>query len=236
MTSLTKAEFLKLRTHPLTALGLLGILLGVPALTLAIQLAAQGPPTEPLSHLSRSLQVNQLFVVITAASIFGTEYEGSCLRTTFLSHPQRLEVAASKLFVTLTSLFVCGLFAFLSGLAIVAFGSPQPGLLNEVFDTVWQALLSWFGFGLLASAISVITRSPIVPIAIFAPLIIGLSQLLMTFISYAAYLPDLATFQAFVQTDSPDLLTLWPGFGVQLLWAVTFIGPAIAIIQRSDVR
>lgn len=238
MQRLVEAELRKLATHPLGAVGLVGMLTSPPLLALIVTRTADPGNDVSLSMLTRALQFPQVFAVIAAAVVFGAEFEGSCLRTTFLVSPQRRLVLLAKLITTLVVVLACGALGAALATAVIGFAShgvAPPGA-GAVGIAVAKCLLAWLGLALLAFGVSVVSRSLIAPVAVLAPLVLGMGEMLLAITEQAALLPDVATSAAFVDRAGTTLLGFWPGLAVQSLWAAASLVPATVLVLRRDVR
>lgn len=70
-------------------------------------------------------------------------------------------------------------------------------LIIRLLGSISLPILSWIQLAWITSALSIITKSLIAPIAIMLPLILGLSQMLFAISQLAKFLPTLATLNLF---------------------------------------
>lgn len=98
------------------------------------------------------------------------------------------------------------------------------------------AVLSWLILTYLSFFASILFKSGIVPLAIFASLILGMSQLMLVITKYAIYLPDLALMNYFSYPTSPLFLSRMCGLIVGLIWLLPLVMLASKRFLYRDVR
>ncbi|MEI3613136.1 ABC transporter permease [Pseudogracilibacillus sp. SO30301A] len=239
MYAVLRSEKTKFFSFGWCMLGIIGANL-VPVLFL---LTSSTPITEGeegmLSLILQSLYLGQLGVIVASASYFGQEYSQSVLRTTLLTQPYRVKLLFTK-FVNITVIIVLtGIVSSLLGL-IVLFLQHDLEWTNSfglrLLESVSLATVSWILLAWITSALSIITKSLITPIAIMLPLILGLSQMLLQVFQLAKYLPTLAVMNIYTVASVGIYLDEWLGLGVQLLWAVVLVGIASWLFAWRGVR
>ncbi|HLR70841.1 MAG TPA: ABC transporter permease [Pseudogracilibacillus sp.] len=192
-----------------------------------------------LSLILQSHYLGQLGVVVGSASYFGQEYSPSVLRTTLLIQPYRVKLLFMK-FVNITVIIV--LTGIVSNLLGLTFLFLQHDLVwtnsfgLRLVESISPTMISWILIAWIASALSIITKSLITPIAIMLPLILGLSQMLLQVFQLAKYLPTLATMNFYTLAPVGIYLDKWLGLGVQLLWALVLVGIASWLFALRGVR
>ncbi|MNZ82720.1 hypothetical protein D3C78_1014250 [compost metagenome] len=97
-------------------------------------------------------------------------------------------------------------------------------------------MLSWIQLAWITSALSIMTKSLIAPIAIMFPLILGLSQMLFMISQLAKFLPDLATMNLFSIPAVNVFLDKWSGLAVQFSWAVLLLTISAWLFSNRNVR
>lgn len=98
------------------------------------------------------------------------------------------------------------------------------------------AVLSWLILAYLSFFASILFKSGIAPLAIFASLILGMSQLMLVIIKYAIYLPDLALMNYFSYPISPLFLSWMFGLIVGLIWLLPLAILASKRFLCRDIR
>lgn len=237
LTDLARSELLKLATNPL-CLGGIALMVILP---IAVAAGSVGADTLGLWHqgMSRGALLGQLGAVVFASAVFGQEFEGASLRTTYLAVPRRSLVLTVKL--ALTGLIVAGL-CVASGLALIlARLILAPGVMTgaELRSTgIWiaQFSLTWILMAGVSFGISLILGSSVATIAILVPMMLALSQVIYILTDLARFLPDLAGYRLINDEAFPALLPAPLGAAVQAAWAVTLLAFGWWRTRHRDVR
>ncbi|WP_036695728.1 ABC transporter permease [Paenibacillus taiwanensis] len=198
-----------------------------------------GRESEILSFSLQALYLGQLGIIVASAGYFGQEYSHSALRTTLLTQPSRLKLLFAK-FVNITLIAVCtGIVSSVLGLTVLFFQQDMEwtsSLMVQFFGSISLGLLSWIQLGLVTSALSIMTKSLIAPIAIMFPLILGLSQMLFSISQLAKFLPTLATMNLFSIPAVTSFLDKWSGLAVQFFWVVLLLIISAWLFAHRNVR
>ena len=243
MIGVTKSEFVKISSFPLCMVGIIGSVFIAPTVIFFTGFDTAnivGVLAEDIvSQSLRSLMLGQVGAVILAAGLFGQEYDQSCLRTTFLAVPKRLKLLSAKLIALTIVVMFTGI---ISGALSLVVGIIRFGIMVNSELVLWYmikvicAMVSWIQISWLCAAISVLTKTLITPIAVMLPLILGLSQMLYSFLNLAKLLPDLATINLFLGSEVPGFLNIGGGILVQFVWVLLFATAATSITLYRDVR
>lgn len=239
MYTVLRSEIMKFFSFGWCMLGIIGANLIPIIFLLTSSTPITGEKEGVLSLFLQSLYLGQLGVIVASASYFGQEYTQSVLRTTLLTQPYRIKLLFTK-FVNITAIIVfAGIISSLLGL-FVSFLQHDLEWTNSfglrLLKSVSLAMLSWILLAWITSALSIITKSLITPIAIMLPLILGLSQVLLQVFQVAKYLPTLAAMNIYTVASAGIYLDEGLGLGVQLLWAMVLIGIANWLFAWRGVR
>lgn len=236
-----RSEITKFFSYNWCVFGVVGSILLAPLL-LALASPEHGTTmstAEILSMVLRNFYISQAGLVIIAASFFGQEYSHSYLRTSLLAVPSRWQLIASKILILTGVIWLLGL---VSTLLCFAVGYVQADMqlsltiFQKFFSDVVVAMISWTLISWITSALSVITKSLIIPITIMFPFILGLSQMLLSMTDLFKYLPDLATMNLFFDSAMTTMLTVNEGIVTQLVWSLLFGALGVTLLKRRDVR
>jgi hypothetical protein len=187
----------------------------------------------------RNLFLSQAGLAIVAASFFGQEYSHAYLRTSLLAIPARMKLALSKMILLVLIVFGVGLISSLMclGISLIQYKAILTfSIVSKFMIKVGIGMLSWLLITWLTAALTIVTKSQIIPMAVMFPLILGLSQMLLLMTKFAKYLPDLATMNLFLSGNAKIFLTGYQGLGIQLIWTVCFFILALGLFQYRDVR
>ncbi|AOS62240.1 hypothetical protein [Actinoalloteichus hymeniacidonis] len=206
----------------------------VPAMAVGFDLVAIG-----------SIAAITIGVVVISSEYLGGDDEsggGRQILTTLVGAPRRVPLLAAK---ALAVALVTGLLAFGTILAVVAasqalLGGHGLAFLEAVGRLGWRvpgAVAFWMLTGLMVFAVTVITRSGVVPLIVF---IINTAGVSLTYIaarntSWGRFLPDVAGTQMFVfDYAAPDMLDPIPGGLVMLGWTAVLLAIAAIVFVRRD--
>ncbi|WP_163276055.1 ABC transporter permease [Cellulomonas iranensis] len=229
------AELVKLRSLP----AVVGVVLGTPvvAAALAAAYAAAAAARTSAGDLALAtvpyLQVATVLVGVLAA---GTEHAGRQIATTLTVTPARWRhLAAQSLAVAATSaLTACaGLAAALTAAAAWGPGDGVPGARSGVRPLL-GALVALVLVGLLAHALTVLTRSLVGALGATLTLLLVVSPLLATVTEHARWLPDRAGSLLYLPGRDPVLGPVGGGL-VLVAWVATAVLAAGCASARRDV-
>ncbi|MNN32800.1 ABC-2 family transporter protein [compost metagenome] len=198
-----------------------------------------GGEKEILSLCLQVLYLGQIGIIVASAAYFGQEYSHSALRTTLLTQPSRLKLLCAKLVnITIIAVFT-GIVSSVFCLIVVIFQNDMEwtgSLIIKFLESSSLGMLSWIQLAWITSALSIITKSLIAPIAIMFPLILGLSQMLFVISQLAKFLPDLATINLFSIPAINIYLDKWLGLVVQFSWVVLLLTISAWLFSYRNVR
>ena len=89
---------------------------------------------------------------------------------------------------------------------------------------------------MITAGMVILTRSPVVSIAMLTSLILGLGNLLLQYSTTMRFLPVISSMNGFLVEKIPQYLTIGNGLMVQGIWCVGLLGLAAVIFQRRYVR
>ncbi|KXT83273.1 hypothetical protein STRDD11_01597 [Streptococcus sp. DD11] len=239
LKALLKSEWIKFRSDYLSLAAALAVLAAIPffLMNLDYSRTAVGQ-AKALSEALHALYLAQPAIVIFTSLYFAQEFVKSGMRTNFLA------VSSRKAWLTGKLLFLLLLLAVLY--SVILSSCFLVMLARFDLDFSWSLLgdfLYFSSFGLLSNlfmafltaGLALLFQSWIVPVSVLFPLLIGLSQLLATFIKEAGYLPDLATLPLFEYESLRSGLSL-SGLGIQAVWLLLIWSSAIFLILKKDIR
>lgn len=237
LVGIAGSELSKIATNPVCAGGLLLMLL-LPLILGAGSVGADSTFTW-YQALSRAALMGQLGAVIFAASVFGQEFEGSLLRTTYIAVPRRLMVLGVKLALCLAIVALSCLAWSLTLLAArLAVGAPgmDAGAVSTSLGWFAQFTLTWVLMAMVGFGLSLILGSATVTIAILIPLMLGLSQVFYVLTDLARFLPDLAGYRLINDEAFSVMLPPTIGAAVQAAWAFGLLAVGWKRLSRRDVH
>lgn len=239
MYSVLRSEKIKFLSYGWCILGVIGAII-VPLLVLiSSDIPKIGTEKDILSAYLPVLYLGQLGIVVASAAYFGQEYSHSALRTTLLTQPSRLKLLSVK-FINITILVgFTGIVLCVLSLIVVFFRHDiewSVSLIIKFLGSISLGILSWIQLAWITSALSIMTKSLIAPIAIMLPLILGLSQMLLAISKLAKFLPDLATMNLFSIPAVNIFLDKWSGLAVQFSWVVLLITISAWLFSNRSVR
>ncbi|WP_019637689.1 ABC transporter permease [Paenibacillus fonticola] len=198
-----------------------------------------GQEQEILSLCLQALYLGHPAIIVASAGYFGQEYSHAALRTTLLTQPSRLKLLCSK-FINMTIIVVfTGIVSSVLGLIVLYFQHDMEWtgtFIVRVFGSISLVLLSWIQLAWITSALSIITKSLIAPVAIMLPLALGLSHMLFSFFQLAKFLPTLATMNLFSISAINIYLDKWSGLAVQFSWVVLLLMISAWLFSYRNVR
>lgn len=239
MYAVLRSEKIKFFTFGWCILGVIGAII-VPLLFLLTSDTPKiGREKEILSLCLQALYLGQLGIIVASAAYFGQEYSHSALRTTLLTQPSRIKLLCVK-FVNITVITVfTGIVSSVLSLLVLFFQHDMEWtgtFMIRSLGSISLGILSWIQLAWITSALSIMTKSLIAPIAIMFPLILGLSQMLFSLSQWAKFLPTLATLNLFSIPAVNTLLDRWSGLSVQFSWVVLFLIISSWLFLYRNVR
>ena len=244
------SEWIKFRTLRSTLAVLAAAVVGMVAIGLIVAYNTR--------HLTPSLQPDdivassplqgyylaQLLIGALGVLFVTGEYSTGMIRSTMAAVPRRLPVLWAKLIVfvavTLTSMVVISLVAFLAAQAVIAqsrtgYSLSDPGVLRVVIGTgVYLTLV-----GVIGATLGWIVRSTpgalVAYIAVMLVLPVLFGNVLGTWGKHVAeYLPSSAGGSFTRSLHEPNSLSPWTGLIVLAVWAVAATGIAAFELRRRD--
>lgn len=232
-----RSELTKTVTHPV-CVGAMVLMVVLP-LALAVGMLDATVLADWELGVARGAMVGQLGAVLFAAGVVGQEFEGRCLRSSCVVVPSRGRLLGAKLLLVVVVVAVLTCVWWLAALALQSAGG---GFDLTAADTSRSLLLmaasalSWSLLACLSAGLSLLTSSLVAPVAVLAPLMLGVSQMLYLLTPAARFLPDLAGYQLVSTELFPALLPPAAGAAVQFLWAAVAVTLGAAVLLRRDVR
>jgi ABC-type transport system involved in multi-copper enzyme maturation permease subunit len=248
--SVTKAEWIKLRSVRVNVFGIAAaavglVLLGV--LFSAVGNTDQGPRgtvADSVSLVFGGITLSQLIIGVLAALFVGSEYASGLIRTTFGAVGRRTRVLRAKAIVfgvvTWLAMTIGAFGAFFAGSAVyggdlASYSIADPGVLRAVLSA------GFYGgcVALIGIAVGFLLRSTAAAIGVLlgllmlAPVLVGLLPGTVGD-TLTKILPSKAG-DAMMSVASPDsLLSPWLGFAVLVAWAVGLLAIAALALRRRD--
>ena len=248
--SVTKAEWIKLRSVRVNVLGIAAaavalVVLGV--LFSAVGNTDQGPRGEVADSVSLvfgGITLSQLIIGVLAALFVGSEYASGLIRTTFGAVGRRTRVLRAKAIVfggaTWLAMTIGAFGAFFAGSAVYSgdlagYSIDDPGVVRAVLSA------GFYGgcVALIGIAVGFLVRSTAAAIGVLigllmlAPVLVGLLPGTIGD-TLTKILPSQAA-EAMMNVTSPDsLLSPWLGFAVLVAWVVGLLAIAGVALRRRD--
>jgi ABC-2 type transport system permease protein len=254
------AELRKSTVLPATSAGVAVTTLGTLGITLANSLsvrdALRSGHVDLVAYTTGSeaalaaTPLGTVGAVILGVVIMSSEYTadssdtggGRQIVTTLTSGPGRLTVLVAKALSVALLILATAAVALPSCLVVarLVIGDPVPG--GDPRETVRRAAgagLYWILTGLIALAMTVVTRSGVIPLVtlITNSCLVSVSMLLTRVTSLAYYLPDMAGMRLFagdtwlLVRDAPDPVT---GGLIMSTWTVGLLGVSAAVFTSRD--
>lgn len=198
-----------------------------------------GREQEILSFYLQALYLGHPGIIVASAGYFGQEYSHSALRTTLLTQPSRLKLLCAKFLNTATFVLFTGIVSSVIGLIVLMFQQDiewTGSFMIRLLGSISLGILSWIQLAWITSALSIMTKSLIAPIAIMLPLVLGLSHMLFSFFQLAKFLPTLATMNLFSLPAVNIYLDKLSGLVVQFSWVVLLLTISAWLFSHRNVR
>lgn len=189
--------------------------------------------------------------VVIGVLVIGSEYTanspetggGRQITTTLTAIPHRVKALAAKVLVTVVvvAAAAAATLAGTVGLATIIIGdhATEVVAVDTALARSGGTTLYWILTALLAFAITVLTRSAVIPLLILIvnSSLVSVSLLLANLTPLAHWLPDLAGRRLFGLAEDfivPGGLDLIPGALVMGTWTLVLLGIAGIVFQRRD--
>ena len=207
--------------------------------------------TAPAEAVFSAVPLGTVGAVILGVIVVSSEYTsnspdaggGRQIAATLAATPRRLVLLAAKavaVAVHVLALAAVTIPACLAAAHLIIGGPFTGDDLGRAATRAAGAALYWTLTGLIAVALTVLTRSGIIPLVVLIvnSSLVSVSILLTRLTPLAYYLPDLAGLRLFV-VDDPDGLfaeALDPLTGGLLMaaWTFVFLAVSAAVLHRSD--
>ncbi|TDD68742.1 ABC transporter permease [Jiangella aurantiaca] len=232
------AELRKALTLPATLAGLAVAVLGPVAL--AALNASQGTADSAAEAALAAEPLITIGAIVLGVIAVSSEYNGGRqIASTFAAMPRRLTVLAAKAAAVAVLVAVAAAVAFPASLLVARLvAGPGPGA-DDVLGRAIGAGVYAVLIGLIALAITVLTRSGIVPLIVLIAngSVVSVSFLLYLVTPLARYLPDLAGMRMLAGDDRiaiDDALAPLPGGLVMAAWTAALLAVAGAVLVRRD--
>lgn len=228
------AELVKLRGLPAVCATVIGTIAAAIALTAAVA-ASSADGVDAVQATLATIPFLQVGPILLGVLAVATEYQGSQLRTTLTTTPNRGLLLTGKTIAytvtaTLTSAATIATGLTTAAITLTARDSPQAGTVN-----IWPvagAGLYLVLIGLLGFALTVLLRSLVPPLVIMLALVLIVSPLLNS-TEHSRWLPDRAGRLLYLP-DADSLLTPETGSLVLLTWiTLTAITATTAFMTRD---
>ncbi|MEU8611290.1 ABC transporter permease [Actinoplanes sp. NPDC048791] len=222
-----RAELLKLAGLPSAWVAVaLSLLLPPLVVLLNSRTVANSPDTGFLE-----LTVGVLGPLVLGTVAAGSEYRGGQIATSLVCVPSRMRLLAAKTAALVLSVAVTAVVSAVVTLAVagVLGGGTGPRIAGVVVYWVLNALLAY--------GITLLTRSGVLPLTLLIvnSTVVSVSFLLTKLTPLAAYLPDLAGAQMFIEPHDvgTDLTPVTAGL-VMGAWVAVLLGVAAYVFHRRD--
>ncbi|MEU4692568.1 hypothetical protein [Actinoplanes sp. NPDC023714] len=247
--SLVHAELRKLLGLPTAWIGIVLGLLAAPALVVLNASAARSAVAEGLTQDPSDIGFQYLGIGLLGAMILGvvvvsSEYTPTGddtpgarqMSATLLAAPRRIRLLTAK---GIALSLVTGVQGTITAAATLVLTEQVHGSLvpAPTPGRVAAAVLYWVLIGLLASAITLLTRNGIVTLAVLVvnSTVVSLSYLLTKVTPWAAYLPDIVGAHMFLRSiDVPVEIGPVTAGAVMTTWVAGLLAIAAVLFRRRD--
>jgi ABC-type transport system involved in multi-copper enzyme maturation permease subunit len=206
--------------------------------------------TSPAEAAFSAIPLGTVGAIILGVVVISSEYTtnspdsggGRQITATLTATPRRhvlLAAKAGSLLLLVLALAAITIPACLTAAHLIVSGPPAPDALGATLARAAGAALYWTLTGLMAMAITVLSRSGIIPLIVLIAnsSLVSVSVLLAHVTRLAYYLPDLAGTRLFADDQMglfEDVLDPLPGGLVMAAWALAFLAVASAVFTRRD--
>lgn len=238
------AELSKLLSLPSTAVAFAAMVLGPVAVTFLN--ARNAAYTDPAQAVLSAAPIGTVGAIVLGVVAMSGEYRsgpqesggGRQITNTLTAMPHRAWLLAAKAVSVVLLVAVAAAFAFLLAL-VCAHHVLGGGEVRGVPARLFGAAAYWAFTALIALAVTVFTRSGILPLIVLIAngSLVSLSYLLSKVTPAARYLPDLAGIRLFADEDHlamADALDPVTGGLVMGAWAMGLLAVAVLVLHRRD--
>jgi ABC-type transport system involved in multi-copper enzyme maturation permease subunit len=248
--SVTKAEWIKLRSVRVNVVGILAaavalVLLGVLFSALAPKdMGPGGTATDSVSFAFGGISLSQLIIGVLAAVFVGSEYASGLIRTTFGAVARRTRVLRAKAIVfgcaTWLAMTTGAVGAFFAGSAVYSGNLPSYAIGDSgVLRAVLSAGFYGASVALTGIAIGFLVRSTAAAIGLLLGLLM-LAPLLVDLVPGAVgdtlskVMPSNAGEAMMSVTARDSLLSPTLGLAVLVAWVIGLLAIAAVALRRRD--
>lgn len=248
----TRAELYKLASQKATATALVVAVLGPAVITLLNALSARNTPSapaDPAEAAFAAVPLGTVGAVILAVAAISSEYAanpsagGHQITASLTATPRRMSLLAAKALTVVLVVAATAAAALPLALLVAhtAAGNTEaaPMTTREIQNRCLGAALYWTLTALIALAVTVLTRTGIVPLTVLVTnsSLVSPSLLLSKITPAAVALPDLAGTRLFMSKERVAVanpLDPLAGGLVMSAWAAGFLAVATVVFCRRD--
>lgn len=206
-------------------------------------------PTSPFESGFTAMPITGVVgALVIGVVVIGSEYTadraesggGRQIATTLLSSPHRVTLLVAKI-LTVVALVIATAVVTIPlsvGAAWVATGAvaEESVSLTDALLRSGGATLYWACMGLIAFAVTVLTRSGVIPLVVFIAnsSLVSVTFLLSRVTEVANWLPDMAGRNLFGIEGADGGLDPLPGVAVMLVWTLVLLVIAGVVFERRD--
>lgn len=198
-------------------------------------------PIDPPAYLGFDvLPFGEVVVLVYAALLGAADYRTGELRTTLLAVNKRPRILLSKYFSAVSYILSASFLSIYANIAAMQFAVRDSGgidpfsLTSDTWRIIFLTTLHWTVLGLMSYSIALASRSWLPPVLVFAPLAIGLGNMLVDRWSGSAYLP-LISGKCLAAIPSKACTAGTPGTATALVvWLVLCLGAGWLVFSRRD--
>jgi ABC-2 type transport system permease protein len=248
--SVTKAEWIKLRSVRVNVVGIAAAAVGLVALGVLFSALAPtdmgpgGTATDSVSLAFGGTSLSQLIIGVLAALFVGSEYASGLIRTTFGAVARRTRVLRAKAIVfggaTGLAMTLGAFAAFFAGSAVYSGNLPShsigdPGVLRAVLSAGFYSAC----VALIGIAVGFLVRSTATAIGLLLGLLM-LAPLLVDLVpgtvgeTLTKIVPSNAGEAMMSVTSRDSLLSPMLGLAVLVAWVVGLLALAAVTLRRRD--
>ncbi|MEU4218355.1 ABC transporter permease [Actinoplanes sp. NPDC026623] len=237
------AEWRKIRTLPASWAGAAVALLGSLLITVLNAYAVHADPgaaafTAPLEVAFAAMPLGTVGATVIGVTVFSSEYAGERQITTSLAAvPDRVLTLAAKAIVVALSIAAIAAVTMPLTIGTARLMIGETVNVREAITRCLGAALYWILSGLIGLAITVFTRSGVVPLVVLVvnSSVVSFSLLLSKISPLGFWMPDMAGRRLFggVPATEGGLGTV-PGALVMAGWTVLLLAAATAAFHRRD--
>lgn len=182
-----------------------------------------------------SLYFAQIWFVVFSVMYFGEEYNKSTLRTSVLSTGNRMKLLITKQICLIICISIFFIIISIITIIVLNFYYSQ-NIFIDLIKQTWPAYISTIGICLISSSLTVILKSPVIPLSIFISGILGLSSLLVQYWKISYYFPISATMNCFYFIKNPGYLSIDKGLICEGIWSFAFLIFSGIIFKNRSIK